>query len=196
MFSWIALSCFLELFSCLRCLVGLVKPLFHMLQRVFQVYCRASNLKVDQTVPDLLGLPICKHSHTLLARLVMRNVLEDIIVPKDRVLHKMLVSQGSNCATVLVCGELEHVALDFHVHIVVKEAFTAQFPLDEHLECADQVAIGHARHVHGQQTDHSLEEISRDDVRDRLPLPLKESLSRDDIFRVPKLNILQIIEKL
>ena len=48
--------------------------------------------------------------------------------------------------------------------------------------------------MHGQEADHSLEEVPRDDVRDRLPVALEESLGRYDIVcRVPELDLLQII---
>ena len=135
-----------------------------MLQRVFKVNCRASNLQVDQAVPDLLSLFVGERSRPISARLVTRDVLKDVIVPEDRVLHKLLVSQSSHRAAVLVDGEFENISLNLHVNVVIEQSLSSHFFLHKYFKSANQVPIAHLGNEHGQQADHSLEEILWDHI--------------------------------
>ena len=137
-----------------------------MLQRVFEVDSRAADLQVNQAVPHLLRLLVCEHPNAICFRRVTLDVLEDIVIPKDRVLHILFVRKSSHGATVLIRGELEYVSLDLHVNVVVEKAVATHLPLHEHLQRANQIAIAHLGDEHGKQADHTLEEVIWDHVGD------------------------------
>ena len=110
-----------------RGLSWLIEPLLYMLERVFKVNCWAPNLQVDQAIPDLFSLFVREYTHAISPRLVPRDILEDIVVPEDRVFHILLVSQSSYCTTILLICEFEDVSLNLHINIVIEETLSSHF---------------------------------------------------------------------
>ena len=107
---------------------ALVKPLFDVLEGVFEVDLWALELQVDQTVPDLPRLVERQLALAHPAVGVVRRVPEHIVFPKDRVLDEVLVGEGPHSAAVLIRTEFEDVPLNLYVDVVVEKAVTAEIP--------------------------------------------------------------------
>ena len=118
-----------------------------MLPRASQFNSWASDLQVEQAVPDLLRLFVGEDTRVWQARFAVRNVLEDVLVPKDLILNKLLVCQCSHCATIVISTEPEHIPLNLHVDVVVEKTLSAHILLHKHLQSVNKIRICHLRHV-------------------------------------------------
>jgi len=104
----------------------LVEPFLYVLKSVPQVDLGATQLEVNETVPNLLRLLERELPLAISSIGVMGRVLEHVVVPKDRVLHEVLIGKSTHCPTILIVGEFQHIPLDFEVDVVVEESLTTE----------------------------------------------------------------------
>mmetsp|Transcript_2443 Transcript_2443/g.3370 ORF Transcript_2443/g.3370 Transcript_2443/m.3370 type:complete len:264 (-) Transcript_2443:237-1028(-) len=125
----------------------------------------------------------------------MSRILENVVIPKDRIVDEMLVSESTHRPAVLVSCESEDISFDFEVDVVVEEALATKLALDEHLERPHSVPIRHLGHMHGEHRDEALKEVLRDRLSDAPAVLLLQDLrSRDHIIAVQKLTCRNLVK--
>ena len=62
-------------------------------------------------------------SLSLIASWLMGDVLEDVVVPEDRVFYELLVGDCPDRPAVVVDSELEYVPLDAKIDVVMEQSF-------------------------------------------------------------------------
>ena len=88
----------------------------------------------------------------------MINILENVVMPEDRVLDELLVCDSSHYAAVIVNRKLENLLLYPEVDVVMEESFGAKVLVYEHFSRADELIHGHEGNLDWDQSDDSLEE--------------------------------------
>ena len=124
---------------------------------IFDLEIGASQLEVDEAIPESLSFFTRKHSIPIIPRIV-EDVWEDKLFPEHIVLTKAPIGHDSNHRIISFEGVLEDGFFDLHKIVMVKHSLGTKVMAGSNLEGSNKLLGVHLLDVHRQDTSDLLEE--------------------------------------